>query len=519
MESSGASLNAGILTRPRKIGAAAVGAAFFALYCVTLAPDVLGHDSGDWQAAGATLGIGHSPGSPLYTIISWLFAQIPVGTLAARVNLVSAAIGAAGVIAVFIFVIMLLDRWLPAIISAFTLGLGGQWWGHASVAQPYNSVPTMICLLMIMLLLWQRRGDIRIVWGGALLIGIGLAYHPSLLYFVPVVTAGVFILGPWRQVFRPRALLVTMLLLLPGLAIYAYLPLRSAMDPVVQYEPIGSLSSLYHFITVSEARSTGTFATRIPGQEELGQRLTEVVRQGYFPSYAFLVFAPAITLLYPAVLRLLKPDRRLLLFLLVGALGHMTVVFIISGIYVQYYLPVLLYFSIWAGFSIYLVMKVAELYLDMPRLNQLPALIAGGAYLVVLALGLPGIWPYVNHHDDRGMRRYDDWVFSQAKPGAVVLANWDAYPGLVYAQKVDGQRQDITLIPVPPETWRDFLPDVRSKDPSQILLARSLPFTDTDGTAPIGTYYFVSVKGRTYQDQDHGYPWPASVQLFEVMGG
>jgi len=506
----------GVINRPRAIGAAVIGLVFFILYCVTLAPDVLGHDSGDWQSAGATLGIAHSPGSPAYTIISWLFAHIPVGTQAARVNLLSATLGAAGVAAVFVFVMMLFGRWLPALAAAVTLGLGGQWWAHASVAQPYNSVPVMITVLLILLLLWNRRGDVRVVYIGALLLGLQLAYHPSILYFTPVLAAGIFVLGPWRKVIRLKPILIIVFLMALGLSIYAYLPIRSAMDPAVRYQEIDSLSSLYHYVTVSEARSTGTFATRIPDQEELGERLTEVVRVGYFPSYAFLVFAPAVTLLYPAVLRRLKPYRRLLLFLLLGALFHMTVVFIISGIYVQYYLPVLLYFAIWTGFSIYLVMIVADIYLESRRQQQLVVLAATAVYGVVLALGLPQIWPYVNHHNDKGMRQFDDWVFSQAEPGAVVLAMWDSYPGLIYAQKVDGQRPDLKIEPVPPDTWRDFLPEVYAKNPPQILYARSLPFDDRAGTTQIGSYYFVSIKGRTYQDQTHGLPFPAAVQLYEV---
>ena len=170
-------------------------------------------------------------------------------------------------------------------------------------------------------------------------------------------------------------MLIALLLLGLGLAIYAYLPLRSSMNPSVRYQPVDSVSSLYRFVTVSEARSTGTFATRIPGEEQLKERLTEVIRKGYFPSYAFLVLGPAITLLYPAVLKRLRPSSRLLLFLLIGAVAHMTIVFIISGIYVQYYLPVLLSFSIRAGFSVYLVMTVADIYLDIPRFKQLPVLV------------------------------------------------------------------------------------------------------------------------------------------------
>jgi 4-amino-4-deoxy-L-arabinose transferase-like glycosyltransferase len=507
----------GRITRPRALGAAVIGIVFLLLYRITLAPDILGHDSGDWQAAGATLGISHSPGSPAYTILAWFFSHIPMGTLAARVNLLSAVMGAAGVVLVFIFMLMLLNRWLPALVSAATLGLGGHWWAHASVAQPYNSVPVIICGLLILLLLWREKGDLKLVWGGALLCGVGLAYHPSLLYFIPVLVAGLFVLGPWRKFIKPLPVLLAIILFGLGLCIYAYIPIRSGMNPVIRYTPVDSLSGLYHFVTVSEARSTGTFAATLPGQDELRQRLSEVIRQGYFPSYAFLVFGPAIALLYPAVWRRLKPQRRVLLFLAAGAFFHMTVVFIISGIYVQYYLPLLLYFSIWAGFSVWLVMTVAEEYLDVKRFRYAPTIATAVIYFGVLALGIPQVLPFVNHNEDLGMRNYANWVFSQAKPGAVVMANWDSYPGLLFAQKVDGLRPDLKIVPVPPETWRDYVPTERVENPtSQILLARSLPFDDRAGTSEIGSWYFISIKGRTYQDQTHGEPDPAAVQLFEV---
>lgn len=508
---------AAVRSHPRFASSALLGTAFLALYTYTLAPGLLGHDCGDWQAAGATLGISHSPGSPAYTIIAWLVSRAPLGSLPARVSFVSALAGAAGVVAVYVFMLMLLGRWMPALVSALTLGLGGQWWAQASVAEPYNAIVTIIAVLLILLLLWQRKGDIRLVWGGAFLAAVGLAYHPTLLYFIPVLLAGVFVLGPWRKLLKPKPLAVTLLLIVAGLGFYAYLPIRSATNPAVIYQKINSLGGLYRFVTVSEARSTGAFAATLPGQGQLRERLTEIVRQGYYPSFAFLVFGPAITLVYPVVLKTLRRMRRYLIWLALGALFHMMVVFAISGIFVQYYLPILLYFSIWTGLSVYLVMTAAASYLEKGRFSRLPGIITAVVYMGVLALGLPHLWPYVNHHNDHGMRRFGNWAFSQARPGAVILANWDSAPGLLYMQKVEGERPDLKIYTVPPDTWRVNLKDIRKQYPgAQILLARSLPFDNQSGTTAIGSWYFIDVKGRTYQDQDHGLPWPAAVQLFEV---
>jgi hypothetical protein len=84
--------------RPR-IGAecavAAVAAA--ALYGRTLAPGVGAGDGGELLLAASTLGVPHPPGYPLWTLLAGAAAALPFGTLALRVNALSALFGAAAV--------------------------------------------------------------------------------------------------------------------------------------------------------------------------------------------------------------------------------------------------------------------------------------------------------------------------------------------------------------------------------------------------------------------------------------
>ncbi|MCL4473625.1 MAG: DUF2723 domain-containing protein [Actinobacteria bacterium] len=506
------------LVKPRTIGAVLSGAVFFGLYFYTSAPDVLASDSGEWQASGATLGIGHSPGSPAYTIISWIFAHlVPYSNMAARVNLLSALVGAIGVSAVFTLVIMLFGRWLPALIAAATLGLGGQYWAHASVAQPYNGVAVVVAFLLIMLLAWHRSGNLKLVWGAAFLTGFGFAYHPSLLYFVPVLVAGFFVLGPWRELLKPKTILLSAAFLALGLSILLYLPVRSATNPEVSYGKIDSVSSFISFVSASDVRRSGAVAPGVPGADEVQDKLSTVIRQGYFPSYAFLTVVAAMILFYPAVNKRLKPMRRFLVFLLAGAVVHMSIIFAVSRIYVHYYLPLLLYFSIWAGFSIYLIMLMAEAYIKEGRWQKAPVIIAGGVYVIVLSLGIPTLWPFVNHHGDLSMLDYASVVFSKARLGAVVLADWPSYGGLRYEQAVEGKRPDLEMITVTPDNWRDYLAEVRGQHPSQILASHNYGFEPEDHAVQLSEGYRVSIKGRTYQDVRHGEPFPYVVQLFEIQ--
>lgn len=506
------------LLRPRVAVGAGLGLVSLIIYTITLAPDVLAHDSGEWQAAGATLGISHAPGSPAYTIVTWLFSLVPIGSPAARVDFVSAVSGMAGVVAVYALMLVLLDRLLPAVVSAVTLAVAGLWWSHASVATPYNAIPALIAILLILLMLWSRNGDKRLVWAGALLIGLGLAWHLSLIFFLPVLLAGVFVLGPWRRLLQRRVLLVTAACLLAGLGSFLYLPLRSAMDPSVQYSRIDSPSAFLSFVTHSETRGEGRTVLRVPSGGEVKDRLIEVVQQSYYPSYAFLVFGPAIILFYPAVWPKIR-NRRAIIFVAAGMIVHVAIVFSVSGVYAyaQYYMPLLLYFSLWAGFSVFLIMSMGEAYLERGSLKYLPVLATGAVYLTVLLLGVGYKWDFVNHREDTGMRKFINSVFSQAETGGLVLAEWDSYTGLLYAQKVEGKRPDLKILPASRETWRDTLQEARAERPeSQVLFSPTLPYDpEGDLTTLVGPSP-LSTKGRTYQDFFHGQPAPAAVMLFEL---
>ena len=116
------------------------GSIFFgtlAVYLLTLAPTVTLTDSGELILAAYLPGIAHAPGFPLWTMIGWLFAQLPLGRVAVRLNGMSAFFSALAAVVVFALVVSaaaqlgdlaesLLKRKLKAKDSARLLpGFGG----------------------------------------------------------------------------------------------------------------------------------------------------------------------------------------------------------------------------------------------------------------------------------------------------------------------------------------------------------------------------------------------------------
>src|SRR5262245_8268070 len=71
------------------VAAAACGLFSLLVYWRTLCTTVYHGDSGEMIAAGATLGVAHPPGFPLHTMLAALFAALPLGSVAQRVNVLS----------------------------------------------------------------------------------------------------------------------------------------------------------------------------------------------------------------------------------------------------------------------------------------------------------------------------------------------------------------------------------------------------------------------------------------------
>lgn len=493
-----------------------LGAGALILYMVTMAPDIGAHDIAEWQATGITLGIAHGPGSPAYTILSYLLSLVPLGAPAARVTFVSVAMGAGGVVAVYVFVLMLLQRILPALIAALTLALAGVWWANASVAGPYNAVVLTMAVLLILLLLWSREGNMRFLWIAALLAGAALAYHPLAMFFLPIPVAGVFLLGPWRQLLSPRNLSILASLFIAGLSIYLYLPLRSSTEPVVQYAKIDSVSSFFNHVSASQARGANLRETFFPTPEEIGERLDEVVGNSYASSFIIFSLIPLGLLFVPGVARQMGRRWRWAGLLTGGMLVQMLLIFLFSDIYAHYYLPFLFYFSVGTGFSIYTVMMFLKTFSQNRTHNEIAAHAIGALYILLLATGLPHAWAFADHSNDHYLRRYIEDTFKKAEPGAVVMGTWETIEGFKYVQTVEGKRRDIRLITLPDAEQESMLAELRKQEPErQLLVSRALNIRNRNDLRQYASSYPLSHKALTYPDFLHGEPYPWAARLFE----
>ncbi|MCK5596197.1 MAG: DUF2723 domain-containing protein, partial [Candidatus Eisenbacteria sp.] len=97
--------------RTNRIIAWALGAFALIMYLATTAPVVAFWDNGEFVAVGYTLGVGHPPGSPIYTLISRLFSILPFANPAQAVNFESVVSAALALVFFYLAIAKMARRW------------------------------------------------------------------------------------------------------------------------------------------------------------------------------------------------------------------------------------------------------------------------------------------------------------------------------------------------------------------------------------------------------------------------
>jgi Protein O-mannosyl-transferase TMEM260-like len=207
-------------------GAIAGGLAFL-VYVRTLAPGLIAiNDTPKFQFIGRILGTAHNPGYPLYVVVSHFFGYLPIGSLAWRINLMSALFGAL-TIALFVLVAGATHcRPLAAAAAGLGMAFGSAFWGSATIAEVYTLHTFLVFSMTYALLRWrdsQRQG-----WFFAAIgcFALGLGHHTDIVMLAPAVALFGLLVAP-RFVLRPRTIGLVLVLITLGFAQYLFVLVRS----------------------------------------------------------------------------------------------------------------------------------------------------------------------------------------------------------------------------------------------------------------------------------------------------
>ncbi len=319
-----------------------------ALYLSTLAPGVLGGDSGEFQFAAWLGGFAHPTGYPLYLILGWLWTHLlPLHDPAWRMNAFSALWGSVAAGLVYLLALRMLRQvtenpWprILAFFAALTFVMTPTFWSQATLAEVYTLNAALVAAILLGLVAWGQTGSRRVLYVTALLYGLSLAHHR------------------------------TTLLYLPAIAVYLWLTCRAARDLSTSDTPSGEVR-----LEEDAAVAVREFHHECTNDSPVYSRIRVGFVDGHLVALSLFVLAPLLLYLIiplaaphaPYFEIRIGPDQALRLYspTLTGFIEH------ISG----------------QGFG----SALGAGGVAVTRLQELPALFAAELTLVGLALGLLGL--------------------------------------------------------------------------------------------------------------------------------
>ena len=417
-----------------------------AAYLRTMRPTFGWGDPSELITAAYHLGVGHSPGYPTWMLLAHPFSRLPIGDVAFRVNFFNALLGGLAIPLLYLVYHRIAGSRIAAFVAALAFAFTATFWDITTEADVFTLHVCFAAVILLIALRWRRRPHDRWLYLLSGIIGISLGNHALTGLMIPPLLYLVWSERGWRF-FGWRRVSVCAGLLLLGLSIYAYMPLRAPYNPPPHLNNPHSLIDFWAQLTAPGARQAMfDVGLLIPLQRAVTYLLRLTFEFGYSGC--------AIALLGGVLLW--RRDRQLTIFFAIMGLLAVAYAcnFSIFDIY-TYYLPLHL---AWAA----LIAVGAAALLDtgaalIARAQQgAGSLTPAWRYGLVAALllSLPaGLFAdhlgRVDGSDDFSAERFAREVFRQVEPDAMILADWWAIAPLGYLKYIEGQRPDVIMFAAP----------------------------------------------------------------------
>jgi hypothetical protein len=467
------------------------------IYLSTVSPTVNFIDSGELITALHEPGIVHPPGYPLYTLMGYVVSRVLPGEVAWRVNALSAFWGAVGVGTMYALLLhtVAYTRWrnrpgsavppaarrtsrrgqpqkvtpqneephfrvdmttlLSALIAACLLGAASTFWNRSIQAKMYTLHYFFMLLILLLAVAYrwayERRAEReagRLLVILALTFGLSLTNHLMTSLLVPGVLVLLSAGGDWRlrlRVALSRWKLALPALLLP-LLLYAYLPIRSSQDPVMNWGTPSNFPDFWRH--VRGWQYTAYFLTDV--------ELSIMRLWGFATSQWVWLTWIVLLLAVGAGALLARANSPIFYATLLTALLTMGfgVAYGISEIE-PYQVPLYAMLLIWLGNAPPLLDRLPtsgtgpggrQTNGTEPR--PLYGAIAAGVLGLIALLSVFLQYPRQNHSNDRLAELSVVNAFRYMEPNSIVLTDhWDFFfsPGY-YLQQVRSMRPDVTVI-------------------------------------------------------------------------
>ncbi|MBX3043879.1 MAG: DUF2723 domain-containing protein [Candidatus Kapabacteria bacterium] len=437
------------------------------VYIITLSPTVSFTDNGELAGVAYFLGVGHSSGYPLLALLGHIWTLIPTAwTTIYKLNLLSAIFTASSAVMFYLTLKIVLQN-LPILIRisdnkkskkkaknqveeiiaesitnqstvdliAFFTALGFSFsslvWEQAVVFEVYSL--QFLLINLVFYFLFKGLSDIenqkKYFLISGLFIGLSFSNHLTTILIIPAL-AYIFFKKPGQKFNLSnqniKLLLTISLMILIGVSLYVYLPLRSAAEPAFNWGYVhrGFDKFLYH--VQGKQYQVWMFSGMDIAIENFGKFLGKVPY-----NLAFFGLVPLIA----GFIRLYKSHREYLWFFLILIISCIlySVNYSIHDIDVYFYLAI---------YAFLIITAVGFLYFT-ERSDKLKY-----AVIIFAVLNLGINFSENDKSDNYLVYDFTRTVVDNLGENAIIIsAQWDYWNSAFwYLQKVENYRPDIILI-------------------------------------------------------------------------
>jgi hypothetical protein len=262
-------------------------------YALTMARSVSFWDCGEYIAAANVLGIPHPPGNPLFVLLGRVFILL-FGWLngpAFAVNLISAISSVLCCLLIFEITVKILPKELDeriyfgqslrCLLGFFSSSIslfGNTFWFNAVEAGAYAPAMLLIMLQIWAVLKWNETAKDKYLALILYLAFLGFGIHTFALLPLPAIL--IFVLIKKRN-FSVKFFGAAVFLIVLGLSVQLYLPLRSSTEPILNENNTAELKNFLDVLNRKQYGSMNMFERALERRASLANQFGFSENIGY----------------------------------------------------------------------------------------------------------------------------------------------------------------------------------------------------------------------------------------------
>ncbi|MDD2807459.1 MAG: DUF2723 domain-containing protein [Patescibacteria group bacterium] len=432
------------------------GLVFFvamSVYIMTLAPSITMEDSGELVTAAYTLGIPHPSGYPLFVLLGKLFTFLPLGTIAWRVNLMSACFASLAVALLYLILEKTTKNKIISVGSALMLAFSPVYWSQSVITEVYAlNIFFVAVLLYLCLLYWETKNKKLLLWF-SFWYGLSLTNHSMNILLAPAFAA-FFIYADWK-ILKKFKLIVAMLgLFVLGLSVYFYIPWRAFQLPIFNWGPITTWSDVWKHLSRAQYNDFSPLSNEYRKIGLVISFFYEIYQQFHLPTL-ILAFGGAIYW---------WSKNRPIALLTSGIflLNSLGIIFLrkfgwgisVDFTYRVYYLPALMIVIFWfASIVAFGLDKIKFYFKDRPNIIKTLTVV-----IYILIISLPASFVLANYQREDMSSFWLNYDYTRnllnsLEPNSIYYFAYDGSLqgdtelfSLIYFKDVEGLRPDVSIV-------------------------------------------------------------------------